>query len=950
MIVVNVKDVGKYYCIFRFELFRFANWLGFKFKPTDKKWVLHDINFTLQQGETLGILGKNGAGKSSLLKIISGVQQSSTGSVNVTGKIVSILELGIGSNPELTGRQNVIHFLSLMGFSSKKVQEVMPRVESFCDIGGLFDEFFRVYSSGMQVRLAFATVTVCRPDLLIVDEALSVGDIQFQQKCVARIKEYVEQGMALILTTHDLAMFHQVCQKGILLHEGQCLASGDTKRIAEKYLTLLNMDGDVPQTKMQTLEAQKDTLKKGVLSHCLSKYIVSVSLLNHERQPINSISEEDSFYIQVALKNLENFKDPHLRIRIQDRFGAVMYETNTYRQGYSLISKDNRKLLSVEICCMNHLLEGQYTLSIGIDNEGYAHDLFKSVILPITVISIFNIHRDNAEKPWSGTTNLNVSFNLSHLKHRVTPSTEKKVSSSKENLKLSHVMRKSILDPYKDALDRLKIINEKNCDDDTINDFFDQFSGVYYDVTDLILHAQNSIEPTGIQRVVLELCVSRLMHKNFKFFFLNPLDYQVYCIEGLEKSSLKNLSLFKGLFGHALLSSHKLSLATLLGGKIFEGISPPMRDLFNRKMQYWGIPTLFRRMVLMGLSIKPLYVLCIWFFSWYTSRRYVVSDSLKITQGIPMREKALIVMVGAMWNMTKYYEHFHDTYKHCAKFAYFFHDIIPLMTPHYVSHRATQVFEPYLKYILDTADILITSSVNNKLDVVYYNELKSYRLPVPEIECIGLPYGFKVSPEPFFEEDLRDTVKNLGSKSYMLYVSTIDSRKNHIGLLESWKIFLESDEYENQILVIAGVWGRGVENVRAQLQNTQYYNGTIVLIEKPTDTELQYLYEKCLFTIYASHYEGWGLPISESLYFNKPVIHFDNSCLSEVSLGVGCVVENGNLSKLAEEIKKLFCDSKFREENIAILRSINHQLPRWTDYSNKFFSTIKNALSDSESR
>jgi len=194
MSLLNVSGLGKAYRTYHSEFQRIARWFYLPSKPRDEHWVLKDINFSIEPGEAIGIVGQNGAGKSTLLKMITGTLQPTEGSIQVNGRIAAILELGMGFNPELTGRQNVHHAAGLMGFSSEQIAGAMDNIESFAEIGEYFDESVRTYSSGMQMRVAFAVATAFRPDILIVDEALSVGDSYFQHKSFERIREFQAQG------------------------------------------------------------------------------------------------------------------------------------------------------------------------------------------------------------------------------------------------------------------------------------------------------------------------------------------------------------------------------------------------------------------------------------------------------------------------------------------------------------------------------------------------------------------------------------------------------------------------------------------------------------------------------------------------------------------------------------------------------------------------------------
>ena len=201
---ITVSQLGKAYKHYPTRWSRLAEWLIPGSRPRHTmKWVLQDISFTVKAGEAVGIVGINGAGKSTLLKMITGTTQPTAGTVSVTGRVAAMLELGMGFHPDFTGRQNAIMAGQLLGYSVEEINRLMPEIEAFAEIGDYIDEPVRVYSSGMQMRLAFSVATAHRPDILIVDEALSVGDAYFQHKSFARIREYSKLGTTLLIVSHD---------------------------------------------------------------------------------------------------------------------------------------------------------------------------------------------------------------------------------------------------------------------------------------------------------------------------------------------------------------------------------------------------------------------------------------------------------------------------------------------------------------------------------------------------------------------------------------------------------------------------------------------------------------------------------------------------------------------------------------------------------------------------
>jgi len=237
---ITVANLGKAYKQYPTRWARLVEWVlpGKKARHT-LKWVLQGINFTVQPGEAIGIVGINGAGKSTLLKMITGTTQPTTGSVHIPGRVAALLELGMGFHPEFTGRQNVFMAGQLLGYSVEEIDQLMHEIETFAEIGEYIDQPVRVYSSGMQMRLAFSVATAKRPDVLIVDEALSVGDTYFQHKSFDRIRQFNKQGITLLIVSHDKQAIQSVCDRAILLSDGRIAMEGEPEAVMDYYNAML---------------------------------------------------------------------------------------------------------------------------------------------------------------------------------------------------------------------------------------------------------------------------------------------------------------------------------------------------------------------------------------------------------------------------------------------------------------------------------------------------------------------------------------------------------------------------------------------------------------------------------------------------------------------------------------------------------------------------------------
>ncbi len=238
-IVVKLENVSKYYKLYDSPKGRLKEALHpFRKKYHKEFYALNNISFELKRGECLGVIGKNGMGKSTLLKLIAHIIEPSFGTIQVNGTVSALLELGTGFNPEFTGRQNIYFYGTILGFRKNQIEEKVEKIIRFADIGEYIDQPVRTYSSGMFVRLAFSVQTSLEPDILIVDEVLSVGDIFFQQKCHSRIEELLSRGTSLIIVSHDMQLIEKYSNNTIVLSNGELLFKGNPHTAIQKYYSL----------------------------------------------------------------------------------------------------------------------------------------------------------------------------------------------------------------------------------------------------------------------------------------------------------------------------------------------------------------------------------------------------------------------------------------------------------------------------------------------------------------------------------------------------------------------------------------------------------------------------------------------------------------------------------------------------------------------------------------
>jgi len=362
--VLTVQHVGKAFRRYSSEWKRFARWFGAPTKPSAEQWVLRNINFSIQAGEAVGIIGQNGAGKSTLLKMITGTLQPSEGEVQINGRIAAILELGMGFSPELTGRQNVIHAAGLMGFNLQQIQQAIPNIEAFAEIGSYFDEPVRIYSSGMQVRLAFAVATAYRPEILIVDEALSVGDTYFQHKSFSRIREFQQQGTTLLIVSHDRSAIQSLCSRAILIDKGAVVQDGNPEQVFDYYNAL------VAEKENSTVTVKQHKSGKAQTSSGTGEAkIGSVALYNNKGELAELIAVGEQVELRITAKVQQPIASLVLGYAIKDRLGQVVYGTNTWHTQQVIEQASAGSTYTFHISFPANFGEGGYSVVVALHDR-----------------------------------------------------------------------------------------------------------------------------------------------------------------------------------------------------------------------------------------------------------------------------------------------------------------------------------------------------------------------------------------------------------------------------------------------------------------------------------------------------------------------------------------------------------------------------------------------------
>ena len=394
-------------------------------------WALRDVSFEVEAGTTTGIVGQNGSGKSTLLQIITGTLEPTHGDVWYDGRIAALLELGAGFNLEFTGIENVFMSAALMGFSRAETESLLPEIERFAEIGEFIHQPVKTYSSGMYVRLAFATAIVTDPQILIVDEALSVGDAVFQHRCIHRIKKMQEAGTTILFVSHDPSAVRALCSRAMLLNNGHVVADGKTSDVLNRYQGLIMeredayiasqpLDDTVTNTSSEADAAtalwdqQSSTLRYSYRHGDGSAEILSAEILNTSRQPADLVETGDSLIARLRVRFNRDITDPVFGFLIRNKHGIHSYGANTEQKGLRFGKVERGEILEVSFSFDCWLGIDMYSVSVAVHTEdGKSYDWLDGV----------HFFRVVSSTPLEGIANLNACVSMRRL-GRVSRSSE----------------------------------------------------------------------------------------------------------------------------------------------------------------------------------------------------------------------------------------------------------------------------------------------------------------------------------------------------------------------------------------------------------------------------------------------------------------------------------------------------------------------------------------------
>jgi lipopolysaccharide transport system ATP-binding protein len=413
-IAIQAEQLGKRYQIYKAPVDRLkqALWRGRRQYFTEF-WALKHVDFAIRKGETVGIIGRNGSGKSTLLQMICGVLQPTEGRLVANGRIAALLELGAGFNPEFSGRDNVFMNAAILGLSRKQIEDCYEEIVRFADIGEFIERPVKTYSSGMYVRLAFATAIHVSPDILLVDEALSVGDIRFQQKCIARIKAFCESG-TVVFVSHDLSSITELCSRAIWIDHGAVVMDGSPKRVSEQYAQYM-YEGKIESPKLlahdpRPTEAGSESDSEAAFvpvnnrAREFGNYdvrIIKWRMLSDGR--FNGVIHSGKpCEIGVMIESDRGIGHPIVGFLVKDRKGRIIMGDSNALVGKTLPSLlgGSRYRISFSMASWPNLCEDDYTLTIAVADGSlenhvqchWLHDVHTFRSIPVkTPAGIFSV-------------------------------------------------------------------------------------------------------------------------------------------------------------------------------------------------------------------------------------------------------------------------------------------------------------------------------------------------------------------------------------------------------------------------------------------------------------------------------------------------------------------------------------------------------------------------------
>ena len=372
--MLQVQNVSKLYRLYRRPLDRLLETLPLTQKYSPKEfWALRDVNLTVERGEVFGVIGPNGSGKSTLLQIVGGILEPTRGRVIKRGRVAALLELGAGFNPEFTGRENVFLNGEILGMARREMERVFPEIEKFAEIGAFLDRPVKEYSTGMYVRLAFATAIHVDPEILIVDEALAVGDAIFANRCIKKFEDLKKRKVTVLFVSHDLGLVKRLSDRAALMIGGRVAACGAPSEVVNRYVGMV-LEREQP--------AEVEPRSGGTFRHGDgASRVVSAALIDQAGAETRSLRPGEPVTIRVRARAERELEDPVVGVLIRNRLGIDVFGTNTRIEGIDLGRLRAGETFEVDFSFDCLLTRQDYTLTVATQyREGFSQDWLDDVI------------------------------------------------------------------------------------------------------------------------------------------------------------------------------------------------------------------------------------------------------------------------------------------------------------------------------------------------------------------------------------------------------------------------------------------------------------------------------------------------------------------------------------------------------------------------------------------
>jgi lipopolysaccharide transport system ATP-binding protein len=414
--VISVQNVSKVYHLYHHPFDRVLGALALSQQRKSEFWALRNINLRVEKGEVFALLGPNGSGKSTLLQIISGILQPTTGRVAVSGRVAALLELGAGFNPEFSGRENVYLNGEILGLSRKELNDVFPRIEAFAEIGQFIDRPVKEYSTGMYVRLAFSTAIHVDPEVLIVDEALAVGDAIFASRCVQKFEELRRNSVTVLLVSHDLGLIKRLADRAAFMLNGKIVMQGSPKDAVNQYVGYV-LDRERTSQESSAVPVEDSAAAKSSFRHGDgASRVTSVRILDAHGESCRAFRPGDTIVLRIRAVFQKRVTNPVVGILIRNRIGIDVFGTNTRLERIELGDYEPGEEMEVEFELDCLLSRHEYTVTVAVQYwNGLSQDWLDDVL----------DFRVEDSKDVAGVLNLNT-----RVRHqRVAPVLDREASS-----------------------------------------------------------------------------------------------------------------------------------------------------------------------------------------------------------------------------------------------------------------------------------------------------------------------------------------------------------------------------------------------------------------------------------------------------------------------------------------------------------------------------------------